>query len=381
MQGSTIRIETVESRRTRNDFYRVKAELYRHDPAAVIPLKRLEWLQLDPRHHPFYQHARRTVWVAYRDGKPVGRIAAIIDDLNNEYRGENAGFFGFFESPRDSAIAYSLLDQAREWLREQGCEVMRGPMSPSMKGEFGVLVDGFEHPPFLMMAHNPAYYDPLLQSYGLSPIKRFFAFIIAHEVDDEELVRRTRDMDAACERIAARHPDIRIESPTRQSLEQVLREVNRIGNVIRSQGWGFVPLTEAELNFNVKQLRRIINPQTIICAYIDRQMVGYLVSIPNINWAIQKSRGASDWLRLPQLLYWMRRIPEIRCIAAGVDPEIRAKGIVSLLTRPMMHQWLKFRRWEFGWIAEENIRSLRSLERAIPLRKYKTYQVYEMPIA
>jgi hypothetical protein len=376
----SLRLEVVDSRRTKNDFYRVRCDLYRNDPAAVIPLQSMEWLQLDPNRHPFYQHSRREVWVAYQGNRPVGRIAAIVDDLNNEHRQEQAGFFGFFESPNEPSVANRLLDQAREWLQRQGCEVMRGPMSPSMKGEFGVLIDGFEHPPFLMMAHNPPYYHDLLTGYGLQGIKRFFAYGNTHASDDDELIRRTKEMDKICERILQRFPEISIETATHGNLETILRGVNRIGNVIRSQGWGFVPLTEAELDFNVKQLRRILDPKTIFAAFIDGQMAGYLVSIPNLNWAIKRCRGSKDWMRFPQLLYWMRKIPEIRCIALGVDPEIRAKGLSTLLTCKMMHQWPNFSRWEFGWIDEENARSISSLDRAVPLHQYKTYQVYEMPL-
>ena len=150
--------------------------------------------------------------------------------------------------------------------------------------------------------------------------------------------------------------------------------------MIRSRGWGFVPLTDAELDFNLKQLKRILDPQTVIGAYIDGEMVGYNVSIPNVNWAIQRSRGWADWIRFPQLLYWLKKIPEVRNVAVGVDPDIRAKGITALVTKPMTDRWMRYRCWEFGWIAEDNLPSMAALSRAMPLHQYKTYQVYEKPI-
>lgn len=379
-RGAALKIETVRNQRQRAAFYQVRVERYRDDPAAVIPLKRMEWLQLDPRRHPFYQHARREVWVVFRDGKPVGRIAAVIDDLHNAHYGDRTGFFGFFESPDDPEVAGLLLDTARDWLANQGRDVIRGPLNPSMKGEFGVLLEGHEHPPFILMAHTPLYYDRLLTGWGLEPAKKFHAFLyVPAEDNDEALVRYAR-LGEVCERLLKRFPDLSVRQATRKTLEPMLREINRIGNVIRSRGWGFVPLTEAELDFQVAQLRRVINPRTVVACYQGERMVGYNVSIPNVNWAIRRTRGRSDWFRLPQLLYWLRRIPEVRGIAVGVDPDIRAKGISALVTKTMTDQWNSYERWEFGWIAEDNLASMDALDRALPLRRYKTWQVYERRI-
>ncbi len=377
---STLRVSVVESRRQRNDFYQVRCNLYRDDPSAVIPLKGMEWATLDPRQHPFYEHAMRQVWVAYRRRKPVGRIAAIINELHNERYSDKTGFFGFFESPNDPAVSGLLLDNAKDWLRGEGCDAMRGPVSPSMKSEFGILTEGHEYSPFVMMAHSPACYHRLLTDYGLQPVKKFHSYLYVPEEDNHEALRRFEKLGQVCERLQKRFPELSIRRGTNKTLEPMLREINRIGNVIRSKGWGFVPLSDSELDFMVKQLRRIIDPETVIGAYMGDRMVGYNVSIPNLNWAIMRCWGRSDWIRYPQLFYWMKRIPEVRLIALGVDPEIRSKGISALVTKSMTDQWHKYSRWEFGWIAEDNLASMDALDRALPLRKYKTYQVYEMPI-
>lgn len=381
MPGSRdLRLERVENRRQRADFHRVRWDLYRRDPAAVLTLDRLEWQQLDPRRHPFYEHGRREVWVAYRGRQPVGRIAAIVDDLHQARYGDRTGFFGFFESPDDPEVARLLLARASDWLIEQGCDRIRGPVNPSMKSEFGVLTEGHQHPPYIMMGHSLPYYDRLLTECGLAIAKRFHAFLFDTVADREEALRRFSELDRFCERLNHRFPELTVRLGTSQTLEPMLREINRIGNVIRSRGWGFVPLTEAELAFNVAQLKRVIDPETVIGAYLGDRMVGYNVAIPNVNWALRRCRGRADWVRLPQLLYWLRRIPEIRCIAVGVDPEIRAKGIATLVTKAMTDQWHKYRHWEFGWIAEDNLASMNTLERALPLRRYKTWQVYEGPL-
>jgi hypothetical protein len=378
--GRPLRIEPVVSRRKKNDFYRVKCDLYRSDPHSVLPLQSLEWLQLDAERHPFYQHARRCVWVVYSGRRPVGRIAAIIDDLYNDHYQERMGFFGFFESPDDVQVAHLLLATAKAWLKAEGCEAMRGPMNPSMKGEFGVLIEGLEHPPFIMMAHSRPYYDKLLQECDMEPIKRFYSFLNVRETDDAAAQLRIGKLAEVCDKLSKRFPDITMRCATPETLPETLREINRIGNVIRSRGWGFVPLTEAELEFNVKQLRRVIDPRTVIGAWQGDRMVGYNVSIPNINWAIKKCWGRHDWIRFPQLLYWSKRIPEVRLIALGVDPEIRARGISAMVTKAMTDLWHEFTRWEFGWIDEANLPSMDALNRAMPLHRYKTYQVYQRSI-
>jgi hypothetical protein len=379
-RGTALRIETVTTRRLRADFYRVKADLHRLDPAAVIPLQGMEWLQLDPERHPFYQHARREVWVAYRGRRPVGRIAAIIDDLHNSHYHDRTGFFGFFESPDDPEVASLLLDTARDWLARGGRDTIRGPVNPSMKGEFGVLVEGHEHPPFILMAHTPRYYDALLQAWGLEPVKRFHAFLYVPAEDNREALVRFGRLDEVCARLLQRFPELSVRQGTAATLGPMLHDINRIGNVIRSRGWGFVPLTPAELEFQIAQLRRVINPRTVVAAYKGERMVGYNISIPNINWALRKTWGRRDWVRIPQLLYWLRWIPEVRGVAVGVDPEVRAKGISALVTKSMTDQWNSYTRWEFGWIAEDNLASMDALDRALPLRRYKTWQVYERGI-
>lgn len=377
-----LEIRPVQSRREQSDFYRVRCEVYRNDPAAARPLQSLDWLPLDTHRHPFYEHAKRQVWVAYRQGRPVGRIAAILDHLFTEYYAtspehQHMGFVGFFESPYDPTISRSLFEVAFAWLQSQGCRRVRGPVNPSMKGEFGVLLEGHDHSPFLMMAHTPAYYHDLFVQAGFRPQKKFYSFLFEHAHDSAGMQEKYRELQQCCQRLQKRFPELEIRSATKQTLEPMLREINRIGNRIRSQGWGFVPLTPAELEFMVKQVRRIIRPETVIGCYWKDQLVGYNVTLPNINWALRRARGRWDWWRLPQLLYWMKRIPEGRLIAVGVDPDIRAKGMAALLTKAMLDQSQMFERWEFGWIAEDNLLSMAALSRAVPMRRYKTYQVYE----
>lgn len=378
-RSNDLHIEPVRTRRQQHDFYRVKRELYRNDPAAVIPLRRMEWNFLDPARHPFYQHAAREVFVAYRGRRAIGRVAAIIDHLHNQHYADRLGCFGFFESPEDPEVARCLLDAARDWLRTQGCENFRGPLNPSMKGEFGVLVDGHQHSPRLLMAHTPPYYDALLQGQGLAVIKRFLAYSYAPPLDPD-WNERYGQLIAVSEKIQSRFPDLRIEPANSRNVEQRLIEVNTIGNRIRSVGWGFVPLTDDELNYMVGQLKRVIRPDMVVTAYYRDRLVGYLVTVPDVNWAIHRSRGSADWIRWLQLPWWLTRIRQCRLIAVGVDPEFRKKGIVTLMTKRMFDRHVDFDHWEFGWIDEDNLASISALGAAVPLTPYRTYHLYQQSL-
>ena len=376
MNQTRLRIETVRTARQKSDFYRVRRELYRNDPAAVIPLRGMEWAFLNPSVHPFYLHARREVFLAYRGNRPVGRIAAIVDDLHNEHYQDRLGFFGFFESPPEQEVADRLLTAAADYLVSQGRDQVRGPMNPSMKGEFGVLVEGHAHSPRLMMAHTPGYYTQLLEQFGFETVKRFHAYSL-DVANDPDWGNKVARMQALSDRITTRFPDLRVEPATSANVEQRLYEINTIGNHIRSVGWGFVPLTPEELTYMVNQLRRVIDPRGVVTAYYKNELVGYVVTVPDVNWAIKRAKGPFDWIRMVQLPRLLKKIRQCRLIALGVHPEFRRKGINTVLTRTMFDISYDYDHWEFGWIAEDNAASLGSLSSAVPLDRYRVYHVYQ----
>lgn len=378
--STDLEIRSIDSRRGWKDFYRVKCDIYRDDPVAVIPLRSMEYALLDDKKHPFYQHAQRQAFVAYRDGKPVGRIVAVKDDMHNEHYNDKVGFFGFFECPNDQSIADQLFDAAKSWLLDRGLNVMRGPVNPSMKSEFGVLVEGHDHPPFIMMAHTKKYYTGLLEQAEFEVVRRFVAFRYLNTPENRAIGQKNLvRLNQFADRVFQRFPDVRIEYGSKANIEKSLREVNELGNEVRSEGWGFVPLTSAELDFMVSQVKRIINPQTVVLAYVDDKLAGYHISIPDINWAIGKTKGP-DWLRYLQLPFWLKRIPRTRCIAVGASKQHRRSGIGMLVARDMTALMDLYHDWEFSWIDEENSLSMSTITRSVPAKQYKTYQLYEKPI-
>ena len=375
----SVNIEEVSNPKQYRDFFSLRQKLYRDDPAVVLPLKSMERLQLDTSAHPFYQHASRQPFIGYQNGQAVGRIAAIKDDLHNQHNGDRVGFFGFFESVDDQNVVNQLLDTAAQWLRNQGCDSMRGPVNPSMKSDFGVVVEGNHVPPMIMMGHTPQRYQRHLIDAGLKVTKRCFAF--RYRARDFELAQSRWDhLKSAKAKILKRYPKIELRPVSEATFGATMRDVNELGNAVRSGGWGFVPLTEEELAFMIKNLRRVIRYDMIHVAYWDGKLVGYIVTIPDVNWALNRAKGAWDWIRMVQMPGLIRRTPQARVIALGVDDDFRNKGIAMLLIQRLVETYNAFDEWEFSWVMEDNLRSIRAIGRTLPLIKTKTYELYEGPI-
>jgi hypothetical protein len=374
-------VRPVRTARDWRAFHRVQDSIDRHDPAAVRLFHFQRRLQLDVVRNPFYEHAEREAFLAFRGGQAVGRICAIVDRLHQEHYGDSTGFFGFFAAPNDPSLAQVLLDAAADWLRTQGCSSIRGPVNPSMKSDFGVLVSGHEFPPYVMMGHTPAYYAQLLASAGFSVIRSFVAFALDERDDRKSYLQRWDEYEASCQRIRRRFPQIEIRQSNRQGLESDIRRINRLGDEVRSEGWGFVPFTPAELEHVVRQLKRILHPEYMYLATIGGRLVGYLLTMPDLNDALRRAYGPWDWLRLPQVLWWLRRTVRLRIFGLGVEASIRHTGLAGLLIKRLFddHQE-RFRGWELGWVDSENVKSIRAIQRFIPVRPYKKYELYQRAI-
>ena len=369
-----IQIERVETAKHWQAFHQLKIELYQGDPAAAVPLRSMEREKLDID-SAFFAHAEREAWIGFVNGRCVGRIVAIVDRLHNEHNDDTLGFFGFFECIDDVKIAKRLLDAASKWLREKGCSAIRGPMSPSMKGEMGVLIEGFEHSPTIMMSHSMPWYDALLQGCEMSVAKEFYAFRFIS--DDPQHADKFDKMEEFEAKVMERYPDLRFEQISRDKFAQSVHAVNTLGNEVRKVGWGFVPSTTAEIETMIKNLGPIIRHEAFQVAYYNDELVGYIIAIPDVNWALRRTFGKWDWLRKIQLLFWLRRIPKSRIIALGADVKFRNKGIAMLLIKRLVDRRQVYREWEMSWVLEDNLRSLRAIGRAVNLDRYKTWRLYE----
>jgi hypothetical protein len=374
-------VRPVRTRPQWRAFHRVFRDVYHNDPAAVEPLRRQQRLALDPHGHPFYQHAQREAFLCWQGARPVGRIVAIFDRLHQEYYGDRTGFFGFLELPDDADVLARLLAAAEEWLAQRGCDRLRGPVNPSLKGEFGVQVQGNHLPSYVLMAHTPAYYHRLLVEAGCRPVHDF----LVYQVNRRGIMERKAawdDLARVCRRIENRHPELSVRTGAPADLGQHFRDVNRLANRVRRPVWGFVPLTDAELDFLAQQVRRVIDPQLVVTAYRHQEVVGYAIALPDVYWALRRTWGHADWLRIPQLLFWKRRIPQARVLAIGADDRYRQAGIAALLAQKLLEVALpRYEAFEVGWIAEDNLPSIRLLLRVLPLEVSKVYRLYDRQLS
>lgn len=371
-------VRPVETPADEDVFFSFESWLYRNDPAAVEPLRSMARGALDVNENAFFEHATHQRWVCLEDGKCVGRIVAIEDDLHNQHYNDEVGFFGFFECIEDEEVARRLIEAARDWLAERGKTSMRGPVSPSMKGEFGVVVQGNENRPSVMMNHSFKYYDDLLKACGFEVAKTFYAFEM--ESDDSANDEKFAKLAKFEARIIRRFPDLEITHVTKKNFEDNVREVNQLANEVRSEGWGFVPMTAGEVATMIRNIKSVIRYDMFYVARYQGKLVGFIITVPDINWALQKTFFKNDFLRKMQLLFWLRFIPRGRVIALGVAPSFRNKGIAMLLINRLVSTRSAYQEWEFSWVLEDNVKSLRAIERSVDLKRCRTIRMYERAI-
>lgn len=375
--SSGIAVTPVRTPGDWREFHQFRRTVYKDDPAAVMPLVGEERLLLDVDRHPFWQHAEREVFLARRDGRVVGRIAAIVDRQHQEYHSDRTGFFGFFESENDPETTRALTRTAAAWLVERQCDAMRGPASPSMKGEFGVVVKGNDIPPAIMLGHTPQWYDELLRGCGFEPIHDFLAFSFDRAGFDARR-ENWQKLDRLCERLLQRHPELEVCVATRDNVAETLREVNRLANQVRARIWGFVPITDAEIDFLIERLQRVIVPELVVTVRNRGAIVGYIIALPDVNWALARTWGSSDWIRLAQMPFLLRRIPRMRIFAVGTDPKSRATGVVPLLFYEIRKKYVaSFEELEISWFSEENLPSIKAVLNVMPAEPDRRFRLYQ----
>lgn len=377
--SSAVQIREVKTSGDLSRFIDMPWPIYAEDPHWVPPLKLEVKRFLDRRKHPFYKHGEAVQFIAVRGNETVGRILASDDPLCNEQRGENVGCFGMFECINDRPTAHALLDAAAGWLRARGRTTIRGPIDYSINYPCGLLIDGFDTPPRIMMNHNRPYYAGLLESWGLAKGQDLYAWWF---VDSMDLVTRWKEK---AERIAKRsRVTIR---PFRNS--EFAAEVERcqsIYNAAMKDLWGFVKLTEAEFQFFAKQLSELAIAEQVLLAEIDGKVVGLSITLPDINEAIRPLNGRLTKFGLPiGLLKFMRgkrRIKTARMVVLDVLKEYRRRGIAELLilrTLDYGKNALGYTGAELSWTQEDNT-SVNTTIEAVGARRYKTYRIYQKEI-
>jgi GNAT superfamily N-acetyltransferase len=327
--------------------------------------------------NPFFEHAAAEYFLAERDGQVVGRIAAIHNRLHNETHSDRVGFFGFFECVNDQAVADALLTSAAEWLRALGLDTMRGPASFSVNDECGLLVEGFETPPTLMMPHNPRYYPELLDHAGFRKAKDLWCFEGTAPAGDhgERLIRATD--------LVQRRFGITVRTLNLRDFDAEVARIKQLYNAGWENNWGFVPMTDHEIDHLAEQFKPVVVPDLVLFAEREKKVVGFAICLPDLNVAFQRNRSGAFLPGLIRVLWGLktRRIHRLRVLLLGILPEFRGKGIDALLYATIWHLALKNKIYwgEAGWILEDNPAMIAGMVK-IGWTHYKTYRLYDRPL-
>ena len=372
-----ISIEAIpRSKRSLNRFFDVADRIYRGDPNWVPPL-RDDVAKVFAAKNPFFQHAEIELFVARRGGEDVGRIAAILDRNHNDFHGEKTGFFGFFESENDRAVSDALLETAAGWARRRGMEILRGPANPSLNDEAGLLVEGFDKPPVLMMTYNPRYYADLIEGAGFRKAKDLLAYWF--EIGPEPLARFAR----INQRFRARNRDIEVRKVSKGSLKADLPKIREVYNEAWEKNWGFVPMTPEEMDFMAARLKPLLDENFLFLGEARRpdgsvEPVAFMLSLPDYNTAMQPLGGRLLPLGWLKFLLGLKKIKTLRVLTLGLKKDYRMRGLQSIMFEEGLKACLRrgLTGCEVSWMLEDNDLILRSL-RLWGGKHYKTYRMYE----
>jgi ribosomal protein S18 acetylase RimI-like enzyme len=374
---SSIEISKITSLQDLDDFIKFPWRIYKDDPAWVPPLILERKAFLDRKKHPFYQHGEAELFLARRQGETVGRIMASDDPRYNSLHETNVGCFGSFECIDEPAVAASLFQAAEDWVRARGRNEIMGPIDYSTNYICGLLVDGFQYPPTILMAHNPPYYAALVEGYGFAKTKDWYAWWFSEYPAAAERLRKIALARAG-------KMGVKIRQINLKRIEEESQRIRTIYNQAWQKNWGFVPFTEAEMEHMGKEMKPLINPKGMLIAEMGEEPVGFVIGVPDINVALRHVNGRLMHYGLPigliKLLYYRLKTRTGRLIALGVVEKHRRSGIAEMLVLGLMDA--AFKRGftgELSMTLEDNVMVNRFIE-AMGADKYKTYRIYSKSI-
>jgi ribosomal protein S18 acetylase RimI-like enzyme len=313
--------------------------------------------------------------IAYKNGKPCGRIAAIENRSHNQYYKDRVGFFGFFDSIDDEPVAKALIEAAELELRSRGLTTLRGPYSPTVNDECGLLVEGFESSPFIMMPYNPPYYLSLYDKVGLKGVRDLHAYYISNQVTIPEKLTRVAERINKSGKVTIRPIEMK-------KLKDELKIIHELYNATLKRNWGFIPLAIEDLEFAANDLKAFVEPEHVLIAEKDGEPIGFSMLLPNINELMWKVKKSSTLGKMVKFIWQLKMKPpkEARLAVLGVKPEFQASGVAAVFYLEAIKRGGKrFLGAECSWIEESNISMMRSLE-LIGAKRYKNYRIFEKPL-
>ena len=366
-----IDIIAADNPKALKQFVEFPYRLYRDYPHYVPPLRIAVKELLDREKHPFYKDAEAEFFLAKKDGQIAGRVAAIVDKAHNRFHQENAGFFGFFECVNDHVVADALLQRAKRWVFDRGAKFLRGPVNPSTNYECGMLVEGFDSDPMVMMTYNPEYYPALMERVGLRKCRDLWAWLSNANTIDMNKIGRVADKATGSNGVTVRPIDMK-------NFDADVQRVWEVYNSAWERNWGFIPMSKEEFQLQGKEMKQILKPELVLIGEVGGRVVGFALALPDINQALKPAQGKLLPTGLIKILYYQRLVKSVRVLALGVVEEYRASGLAAGFYATLVRNARKlgYGDCEMSWILEDNVLMNRSLE-AMGAKRYKTYRIYE----
>lgn len=372
-----LQIIKVNNSKQLKQFIDLPHNLYKGDPNYVPELFVSQKALLSKDQCPFFEHSKADYFLALNNNKVVGRIAAIRNNNHNKHANENVGFFGFFECVNDKNISSKLFDKAIEWCKNENLEAVIGPSSFSTNETVGMLFEGYDSPPVVMMTYNPPYYNELAEAYGFTKALDLFAY----QLQADEVPQRVLDTAVKIEERLNKQGII-IRKPELKNFDEEIKKIKIVYNSAWGENWGFVPMTDNEFFHLAKELKTIANPDFLFLAEKDGKPIGFSLTIPDMNKILIKiKRGRLFPTGLLKLLYHKNKIDSLRVLTMGVTDNYRKKGIdVCFYAKTIIEaRKIGAKTGEASWILENNIMMNRALEN-INGKVYKKYRMYRLNI-
>ncbi len=370
-----IDIRPVHTKKDLRAFIMYPFSLYKNDPLWVAPMIADEYKVFDRHHNPFFTHSEVELYIAYKNNTPCGRIAAIINHNHNTFHNENVIFFGYYDVDNDKEISNFLINAVVEFGKKHAMTVLRGPMNFSTNETCGMLIDGYNSSPVVMMTYNFPYYNEHMDSLGMIKAKD----LLSYEIDATKGL--PEKLDRLGKMLIKRNTHIEIRHIDKKNLNAMIEDVRIVYNGAWENNWGFVPLTPEEFDHMAESMKAIIEPSIAFVAYKDNKPVGFSLTLLDANHATKHAKGRLFPFGLMKILHHWKTIDCARNITMGVVADCRKIGIEAMMIWYTFTNSIKLgvKRGDLGWILEDNDMMNRELIN-IGAHVYKRYRVYEKKI-
>jgi GNAT superfamily N-acetyltransferase len=369
-----IRILDFTSKRDRKLFMDVGDGFYEGDPNYIAPLRIQQDKFLDPSKNPTYEHIEARPMIAYRDGKPVGRMSVQIDRDFEVYNDKKTGLFGFFESIDDPTVAHTMLDDGLRWLKRRGCVEVLGPANFNLTHPCGLVVKNFDRPPFVEELYNHPYYQALIESFGLAKAKDLYAWWL--NIDEGMNHPKRERIERISQRIVKKE-GVTFREVDMKNLKKEIQVVHHLFTQAWEKNWGFNPIPAKEFEWICEDIAAVAIPELIVFMQIDGRDVGFVLTMPNINENLPRNGKLFPfgWLKMLRV----KKTKHARLYLLGILKEYRRRGLESVLMSETVKRCnaLGINSGEIGWTLEDNHLINKSIE-AMNGNIDRIYRIYGM---